>query len=105
MATAPTVILPIKADPRGFIEFARVVARHMTALADDLDQLTAPEPETVHYSPAGDGCTACGQWLFAATADLLPVTCKKCRADEAYRADVREFREWQRAARAAANAE
>jgi len=35
---APTVTVPIRADPRGFIDFARVVAKHMTALADELEQ-------------------------------------------------------------------
>ncbi len=80
MATAPTVVLPIRADPRPLADFARVVAKHMTALADDLDKIAEPDPEPVHYSPAGDGQTACGQWLSSATADLLTVTCRECRA-------------------------
>ena len=37
MAHAPTITLPVKADPRGLADFARVVAKHMTALADELD--------------------------------------------------------------------
>lgn len=102
MASASGITVPVKADPRGLVDFARAVVTHMTALADELEQIAAPAPELVHYSPAGDGETACGQWLFAASDDLLAATCGPCKASDAYRDEMRAFRDWRRERRAVA---
>jgi hypothetical protein len=60
MGLPPAVVVPVKADTSGLVGFARVVARHMTALADELDEIAAHDRDAVHFSPGGDGQTASG---------------------------------------------
>ena len=51
MAQMPPIVQEFRADPDHLIRFARIVAKHFTALADDLEQLRPRE--TPHMGPDG----------------------------------------------------
>jgi len=83
MATAPGITLPVRADPRGLAEFARIVAKHMTALADELELMAARNGEAVHLRSGLGDQVACRAWAFegvSTTDESRLVTCPVCRA-------------------------
>ena len=59
MAVVPPIVQEFRADPDHLIRFARIVARHFTALADDLEQLRPAEtPHIVNNVTVSGGASA-----------------------------------------------
>jgi len=48
-----TITIGVTTDPAQLIRFARIVEKHMGALADDLEQLAEPERKAMHEPPQG----------------------------------------------------
>ena len=51
MAPLPAVELPITANPAGLIAYARTVAKHLNAMADDLEAIGGDGSEPVESCP------------------------------------------------------
>ena len=79
---AQAVTVAVKAETGHLIRFARIVAKHMTALADDLEALNGPDDSLAAAygqgrddEAAGDPirCMTCGR-----VAGMPTAPCRQC---------------------------
>jgi hypothetical protein len=71
MAHADALVVPIPADPRDLIKTARVIAKHMTALADALEKVAAAADES---REAAEQLTASQAVPFKPTSQVVGET-------------------------------
>jgi hypothetical protein len=57
MGVVPPIVQEFRADPDHLIRFARIVAKHFTALADDLEQLRPSESPHITNNVTVNGGT------------------------------------------------